>query len=83
MQQGQKWSIKERNIAVDNVVLVKDSNLLPAAWILVRVVEAHTGPDGLIGVVKLKTSTGEVTRPITKLTVLPNSETLFQGGPGY
>ncbi|XP_070854791.1 uncharacterized protein [Drosophila suzukii] len=82
LQQRQKWSNKERNIAVDNVVLVKDSNLPPAAWILARVVEAHPGPDGLVRAVKLRTSTGEMTRPITKLAVLPNSETLFQGGPG-
>jgi len=27
-------------------------------------------------------STGEMTRPITELAVLPNSETMFQGGPG-
>jgi len=81
LQQRQKWSNKERNIAVDNVVLDKDSNLLPAAWILARVVEAHPGPDGLVRGVKLKTSTGEMTRPITKLAVLPNSETLLQGGP--
>ncbi|XP_070855415.1 uncharacterized protein [Drosophila suzukii] len=83
LQQRQKWSNKERNIAVDNVVLVKDSNLPPAAWILARVVEAHPGPDGLVRAVKIKTSTGEMTRPITKLAVLPNSETLFQGGTGW
>ncbi|XP_070854727.1 uncharacterized protein [Drosophila suzukii] len=81
LQQRRKWSNKERNIAVDNVVLVKDSNLPPAAWILARVEEAHPGPDGIVRAVKLKTSTGEMTRPITKLAVLPSSETLFQGGP--
>jgi len=48
LQQRQKWNNKERNIAVDNVVLVKDSNLPPAAWILGRVVEVHPGPDGLV-----------------------------------
>jgi len=66
LQQGRKWSNKERNIAVDNVVLVKDSNLPPAAWILARVVEAHPGPVGLVRAVQLKTSTGEMTRSITK-----------------
>jgi len=59
LQQRQKWSNKERNIAVDNVVLVKDSNLPPAAWIPARVVEAHPGPDGLVRAVKLKTSTSQ------------------------
>jgi len=78
LQQRRKWTNKEHNIALDNVVLVKDSNLPPAAWILARVVKAHPGPDGLVRAVKLTTST----RPITKLAVLPNSETLFQGGPG-
>ncbi|XP_041449369.1 uncharacterized protein LOC121404202 [Drosophila obscura] len=82
LQQRHKWNNKQRNISVDNVVLVKDSNLPPAAWILARVLEAHPGPDGLVRAVKLKTSTGEMTRPISKLAVLPNSETMFQGGPG-
>ncbi|XP_070074116.1 uncharacterized protein [Drosophila takahashii] len=82
LQQRQKWNNMERNIAVGSVVLVKDSNLPPASWILARVLEAHQGPDGLVRAVKLKTSTGEMTRPITKLAVLPNSETMFQGGPG-
>ncbi|XP_044317435.1 uncharacterized protein LOC123038047 [Drosophila rhopaloa] len=82
LQQRQKWNNKEHNIAVGSVVLVKDSNLPPAVWILARVLEAHHGPDGLVRAVKLKTSTGEMTRPITKLPLLPNSETMFQGGPG-
>ncbi|KAL7723220.1 hypothetical protein ACLKA6_015992 [Drosophila palustris] len=47
-----------------------------------RVVETYPGPDGLVRAVKLKTASGEMTRPITKLAVLPSSETLFQGGPG-
>jgi len=41
LQKRQKWS----NIALDNIVLVKDSNLPPAAWLLTRVVETHPGPD--------------------------------------
>jgi len=41
LQKRQKWS----NIALDNIVLVKDSNLPPAAWLLARVVETHPGPD--------------------------------------
>jgi len=79
LQQRGKWSNKERNIAVDNIVLVNDSNLPPAVWILARIVETHPGPDGLVRAVKLKTSTGDMTQPINKLHVWPNFETLFQG----
>ncbi|XP_052855109.1 uncharacterized protein LOC128263876 [Drosophila gunungcola] len=82
LQQRHKWKSKKRNISVDNFVLVKDSNLPPAAWQLARVLEAHPGPDGFVRAVKLKTSTGKMTRPITMLAVLPSSETVFQGGPG-
>ncbi|XP_052857991.1 uncharacterized protein LOC128265818 [Drosophila gunungcola] len=48
LQQRHKWNSKERNISVDNVVLVKDSNLPPAAWQLAHVLEAHPGPDGFV-----------------------------------
>jgi len=44
--------------------------------------ETYPGKDNLVRAVKLKTSTGEMTRPITKISVLPSSKTMFQGGPG-
>jgi len=82
LQQRPKWTTSTPNLSIDDVVLVKESNTPPASWHLARVMETYPGKDNLVRAVKLKTSTGEMTRPITKIAVLPSSETVFQGGPG-
>ncbi|XP_046869331.1 uncharacterized protein LOC124461974 [Drosophila willistoni] len=82
LQQRPKWTTTTPNIAVGDVVLVKESNTPPAHWHLALVLEAYPGKDQLVRAVRLKTSSGELTRPITKVAVLPRSETVFQGGPG-
>ncbi|XP_043947289.2 uncharacterized protein LOC122817906 [Drosophila biarmipes] len=82
LQQRPKWTASTPNLSIDDVVLVKESNTPPASWHIARVIETYPGKDNLVRAVKLKTPTGEMTRPITKVAVLPNSETVFQGGPG-
>jgi len=82
LQQRPKWTTPTPNLSIDDVVLVKESNTPPASWHIGRVMETYPGKDNLVRAVKLKTSTGEMTRPITKIAVLPSSETVFQGGPG-
>ncbi|KAH8256294.1 hypothetical protein KR032_004134 [Drosophila birchii] len=81
LQQRPKWTTSSPNISTGDVVLVKESNSPPASWHIARVLEAYPGKDNLVRAVKLKTPTGEMTRPITKIAVLPHSETVFQGGP--
>ncbi|XP_070071102.1 uncharacterized protein [Drosophila takahashii] len=82
LQQRPKWTTSTPNISTGNVVLVKESNSPPASWHIARVMEIYPGKDDLVRAVKLKTQAGEMTRPITKVAVLPHSETVFQGGPG-
>ncbi|XP_044574111.1 uncharacterized protein LOC123258305 [Drosophila ananassae] len=82
LQHRPKWGTPQPNVELGSVVLIKDSNTPPAAWPLARVMSTHTGTDGRVRAVKLKTASGEATRAITKIAVLPNSETMFQGGPG-
>jgi len=82
LQQRPKWTNSTPNLSIGDVVLVKESSTPPASWHIARVMETYPGEDNLVRAVKLKTSTGEMTRPITKIAVLPSSETVFQGGPG-
>ncbi len=77
-----KWMKKSVNIAKDDIVILKNSHTPPAAWALARVIETYTRKDGMVGAVRLRTPTGETTRPIVKIALLPNSETVFQGRPG-
>jgi len=70
------------NLSIGDVVFVTESNTPPASWHIAWVMETCPGKDNLVRAVKLKTSTGEMIRPIKKVAVLPSSETVFQGGPG-
>ena len=65
-----KWRNEERNISVNDVVLVADPGLLRGEWKLGRVVEAYPGKDGRVRAAKVKTNNGFYTRPVTKLYIL-------------
>ncbi|XP_065354899.1 uncharacterized protein LOC135949306 [Calliphora vicina] len=68
-----KWKYPQREIAVDDLVVIKHDNIPPNEWSLGRVVKTVPGSDGRIRVVELRTSTGSLIRPITKVVVLPTS----------
>ena len=55
----------------DDLVLIADDDLKPLKWKTGRVVELYSGNDNITRVVKLKTSTGEMIRPVIKLRKLP------------
>ncbi|XP_075162729.1 uncharacterized protein LOC142235359 [Haematobia irritans] len=71
LQQRPKWTKITQNIELNDLVLVKEDNTPPAVWVTGRVTETFPGKDGLVRVARLRTSQGEMTRPITKLVKLP------------
>lgn len=74
LQIRSKWNYPQKNIEIDDIVLVKEDNLPPGKWALGRVTYVHPGKDGHVRVVTLKTKNGEIKRPILKLSVLPVKE---------
>ena len=68
-----KWKNPQRQITIDDLVIIKQDNLPPNEWSLGRVVKVFPGADGRVRVVELRTSTGTLTRPIAKVVVLPTS----------
>lgn len=58
------------NIQCGDIVLVANELLSSQKWPLARVIETFPGKDGIIRVVKVKTASGEMIRPVTKLLVL-------------
>lgn len=70
-----KWLVPQRNIAVDDLVVIKEDNLPPLKWKLGRVQEVRPGQeDHQVRTVIVRTATGVYKRPIEKLGLLIPSE---------
>ena len=76
LQCRQKWLETKRNMAVDDIVLLKEDNAARNQWPLGRVVEVLPGGDGLVRTVKVKVAKSKdpLTRSITKLVLLSAAE---------
>ncbi|CAG7823797.1 unnamed protein product, partial [Allacma fusca] len=71
LQQRPKWAKIEENLRQGDMVIIKDDRLPPQEWRLGRIIEVHTGPDGLVRVVTVRTAEGTYKRPVVKLCKLP------------
>lgn len=58
------------NIRVGDVVFVASDLKKRIDWNLARVIEVYPGKDGVVRVVKLKTETSEILRPVQKVCLL-------------
>ena len=65
-----KWNVERRNVQVDDVVIVADGNAVRGKWNVGRVVEVYPGQDGKVRNIKVKTASGEYSRPVTKIAVI-------------
>ena len=68
-----KWHHPSKNPSVGDVVVLHEDSMTPTKWPLARIMEVHTGKDGLVRVT-IKTSSGIYKRPITKVALLLPSE---------
>ncbi|XP_008557268.2 uncharacterized protein LOC103578094 [Microplitis demolitor] len=66
-----KWQRPTHQIQVGSLVLLTDKRFPPTKWPLARIIALHPGKDGLTRVATLKTVNSTLTRPITKLALLP------------
>lgn len=71
LQQRVKWMVKKEEVKVGDLVLFKEDDQPPLNWKLCRVQELIKGADNYVRVVKLKTATGFLNRPIVKIIPLP------------
>ncbi|GFR59492.1 Gag-pol fusion polyprotein [Elysia marginata] len=89
LQPRPKWQNPQRNIAVDDVVILHDDNVCRNEWKLARVVEAVPSADGLVRSAKIMMSSSFLDgqgcplspsvflfRPVHKLTVLVRANQL-------
>ena len=75
LQKMTKWRTPSasRKVSVGDVVVICGDETIPGRWPLARVIQTHSGKDGAIRVVTVKTGRGNVyTRPVVKIaTLLP------------
>lgn len=64
-----------RNAVVGDLAILKEDNIPPMKWSLVRVVQIHPGADGVVRAVTIRNSQGlEFKRPSVKLALVPTEE---------
>lgn len=71
LQLRTKWTKAQDNIAVGDLVLIRNNALPPVKWMLGRIIATHPGPDSHVRVVSIRTAHGELKRPITQVCLLP------------
>lgn len=71
LQQRNKWLKSEGyQLKINDIVLVKDKQSLPAQWRIGRIVEIHPGEDNIVRVVKIKTARGIIKRSAVDISPL-------------
>ena len=70
LQKRQKWNRPVRNVAVGDVVLLKDDHSPRNVWPMGRVIETEQDSKGLVRSILLKTQTTELRRPVDKVVLL-------------
>lgn len=72
MQARSKWMVnKGENIKPGQIVLIQKLGLAPFQWLLGRIDSVNKSNDGVVRSAAVRTSNGIITRPLTKLSVLP------------
>ena len=73
-QERQKWNKPQRNLAVNDIVLLLDENTPRSIWPLGRVIEVYSNRGGrLVRSAKVKTRSTELVRPVDKIVLLESS----------
>ena len=71
-----KWHYPNRNVAVGDIVILREDNIIPTKWPMAHVVQVFPGKDRLVRVVSVQTAQGTYTRPITKIAIILPSKTV-------
>ena len=69
----QKWRVENKNLQVDDVVIMIDDNTPRGYWPLGRITQVFLGSDGRVRSAAVKTKSGTYVRPATKLCLLESS----------
>ena len=71
LQQRKKWQKGSTAVSIGQLALIKDENQPPLKWRLGRIAAVHPGSDGIVRAVTLRTISGNFTRAVTRICILP------------
>lgn len=69
-----KWYKAQENLKEGQLVILQERNAPVQIWNLARVIEPLPGPDGVVRVVRLKTGTTTLVRPVHRIVPLPEGD---------
>nr|XP_053620905.1 uncharacterized protein LOC128681202 [Plodia interpunctella] len=72
LQSRQKWTTATKPVTVGTVVILLTENVPPLHWPMGVVEEIFPGSNGVVRVVRVRTTTGTYLRPVVRLCPLPN-----------
>lgn len=70
LQERQKWMKPRRNFVVGDIVVIMDPTAPRGSWSLGKIIQTYPDKKGFIHSVQLKTKTGLLDRPVSKLCLL-------------
>ncbi|XP_025270797.1 uncharacterized protein LOC112639851 [Camponotus floridanus] len=70
LQQRTKWKQVQPSVKIGTMILIRNPLLSPCKWELGRITQCHSGFDGYVRVVIVRTAHSEYKRPIVKLCIL-------------
>ena len=71
LQLRDKWVKEAENLAVGDLVILKEKHMFPLHWPLARIEKVHPGPDDRVRVVTLRSKHGVFKRPVANVAKLP------------
>lgn len=74
LQRRPRHNRQHKELKIGDMVILREDNVPPLQWRLGRVVQTHTGSDGVTRVVSVRTSGGIFKRTTAKLSLLPNED---------
>lgn len=70
LQECQKWMKPRRNFVVGDIVVIMDPTAPRGSWSLGKIIQTYPDKKGFVRSVQLKTKTGLLDRPVSKLCLL-------------
>ncbi|KAK0146726.1 hypothetical protein N1851_013933 [Merluccius polli] len=74
LQERQKWSGVKRNFIPGDIVIIVDDSAPRNSWLTGRIIQTIPDRRGLVRLVRIKTKTSCLDRPITKVCLLQEAE---------